>query len=280
MASNPFFSGRIPPELYQQAEKHCEETGKGKTELLIEALSAYLNFPVILPGKNFGIPAPEISGERIDKLEERVRVLEALLNLNEKAVIIKDNTDNKSIEIEESIVDNAVETFDNKLDNEKPKESKEDNLNSDNISDNNNDNKKSQGNILQSETSNPLSFSSIESAKVIELTGLTQSRINGFRDRILDNYQKNGHIIKRKELLEKPIVIDYKKPITVKNHPYTLIYLGQNPKGRALWDLIPDNKIYQPVIINDKTQYHSDNKENITEETTDLSVQEQVEQRL
>jgi hypothetical protein len=48
MASNPFFSGRIPQELLDQVEKHVQETGESKTNILIRALAAYLEFPIKL----------------------------------------------------------------------------------------------------------------------------------------------------------------------------------------------------------------------------------------
>lgn len=42
MASNPFFSGRIPPELLVRIEQRIQETGESKTDILVAALSAYL----------------------------------------------------------------------------------------------------------------------------------------------------------------------------------------------------------------------------------------------
>jgi hypothetical protein len=44
--ANPFFSGRIPQSLYDRVEQYISESGKNKTELLINALSNYLDFPV------------------------------------------------------------------------------------------------------------------------------------------------------------------------------------------------------------------------------------------
>jgi hypothetical protein len=40
--ADPLFSGRIPPELYERVEAYCWETGKAKTDVLVEALSDYL----------------------------------------------------------------------------------------------------------------------------------------------------------------------------------------------------------------------------------------------
>lgn len=73
MPSNPFFSGRIPPDLFKRAEQHCAETGETKTDILINALSAYLNHPVVRPVANVASPKAE---ERFKALEERLAVLE------------------------------------------------------------------------------------------------------------------------------------------------------------------------------------------------------------
>jgi len=70
---NPFFSGRVPEDLNKRIEQHCAETGESKTQLLINALSKYLDFPVKPPA-----PA-NVSPERFDQLEERVAELERKL---------------------------------------------------------------------------------------------------------------------------------------------------------------------------------------------------------
>jgi predicted transcriptional regulator len=44
--ANPFFSGRIPPDLYQRVEEFAAETNQSKTRILILALSAYLDHPI------------------------------------------------------------------------------------------------------------------------------------------------------------------------------------------------------------------------------------------
>jgi len=46
MSAKPFFSGRIPQELYDQIEKHVAETGESKTSLLIRALASCIGLPV------------------------------------------------------------------------------------------------------------------------------------------------------------------------------------------------------------------------------------------
>jgi hypothetical protein len=55
MASNPFFSGRIPNELKQQVEKYCEENNKTKTDFMIEAFQSFLGLPITNKTNNSGI---------------------------------------------------------------------------------------------------------------------------------------------------------------------------------------------------------------------------------
>lgn len=55
MASNPFFSGRIPQALSDAIEDHRKQTEESKTDVLTRALAKYINFeleeskPVIPP---------------------------------------------------------------------------------------------------------------------------------------------------------------------------------------------------------------------------------------
>ena len=77
MSGNPFFSGRIPPNLFERAEQHCDKSGISKTELLIAALRAYLDYPEP--------PKPvEVAPERVTKLEEQMgEVWRAITQLQE-----------------------------------------------------------------------------------------------------------------------------------------------------------------------------------------------------
>ena len=79
MSGNPFFSGRIPPDLFERAEQHCDESGISKTELLITALRAYLDYPEP--------PKPvEVAPERVTRLEQQMnevwRAIAQLQNQN------------------------------------------------------------------------------------------------------------------------------------------------------------------------------------------------------
>ena len=46
MPASPFFSGRIPQSLCDAIEEYRQQTNESKTEILIKALSSYINHPV------------------------------------------------------------------------------------------------------------------------------------------------------------------------------------------------------------------------------------------
>lgn len=46
--ANPYLSGRIPPELMEKVEQRVRETGESKTDIIVNAVSAYLGFPTEL----------------------------------------------------------------------------------------------------------------------------------------------------------------------------------------------------------------------------------------
>jgi len=85
--SNPFLSARIPPDLLKKVEEHIAQTGESKSEILIKALTAYLNYspPILVaPTKIDEIcsrltaieeQAASSSTEKVTVLEERIEVL-------------------------------------------------------------------------------------------------------------------------------------------------------------------------------------------------------------
>jgi hypothetical protein len=73
MAPNPFFSGRIPKDLHERIAKYTEETGESKTQLLINALATYLNYPVQSTNS-----ASASVDQRLTELEQRVLILDEL----------------------------------------------------------------------------------------------------------------------------------------------------------------------------------------------------------
>ena len=95
MAANPFFSGRIPPNLYQRVEDFCKKEGKGKTEFMIEAFCKYLDLPVPTT-----VSSSEITKEMFLELQERMSQAEAQIKKLEKLIKIRiqsQNNDNVNI---------------------------------------------------------------------------------------------------------------------------------------------------------------------------------------
>ena len=82
MSGNPFYSGRISPELFDHIEKYKEKTGETKTEILIRALSAYTGFA--LPTNEIALDNPLI--ERIELLEKIVKQNQSLIASHEEAI--------------------------------------------------------------------------------------------------------------------------------------------------------------------------------------------------
>lgn len=119
MATNPFFSGRIPQTLFDHVEKFREESGEEKTELLIKALAQYTNFE--LEEKPFDIPPIRKEFNTIyTQLENafsKIKYLEKLVNVDKKATT--NNNSINQLELLESdksdpILDNLLITNDNK----------------------------------------------------------------------------------------------------------------------------------------------------------------------
>lgn len=116
---NLFFSGRIPPDLHERVEQYVSETGESKTQVLINALVAYLNFPISIQKPS---PASQISKEIFSALEERVKALEELVEATKESqnsiisVIDTDNIPEFGLEITPLT---QAEQFDNEIDNNK-----------------------------------------------------------------------------------------------------------------------------------------------------------------
>lgn len=73
MSARPFFSGRIPQDLYDALEEHRQRTNESKTDILIKALSSYVNHPVNPP---VSLQVSAVEASRIDALEEKLEALE------------------------------------------------------------------------------------------------------------------------------------------------------------------------------------------------------------
>ena len=282
---NPFFSGRIPPDLLKKIEKHISETGESKTEILIKALAAYVNHPIPVENsvsKN-GVPI-----EAFAALEKRVAALEQFLktptasvintdsidNGSKSAVISLDDTFNQSSENTVTCDDNTEELPDLWADTSEPTqydEAKQQSVEVDNwlksavinldsgikllstpLRESNKQNDNTDNKVDNEETAQSThpKYESLTSVEVRELTGITQSQIDGHKRKVTGKYKKLGQPLKERRLLKTSEKINIKKPITINGYPYDFFYIGQNEKGKDLWSVIPyDNNRYQQLPL-------------------------------
>lgn len=111
---NPFFSGRIPLDLFEKVNQHIAKTGESKTQVLVKALAYYLDHPIKI--KETSINA-EVSLDLFSALEQRVVALEQSLQAPKEYVISIDNTHNQ-IQPEQAIFNNPnKESFAEATDN-------------------------------------------------------------------------------------------------------------------------------------------------------------------
>ena len=244
---NPFFSGRIPPDLLERVEKHCAETGETKTDVLVHALSTYLNHP-IAPRNN---PVVEVSKEMFTTLEERVATLENLLIRCDNSII---KFDNKEKQNEGKIIKQLVISPDNKTEiSEIPEDFWAAPLNNtNNTFDKNKEKIKGQNKeptLLLSEHI-PKKLENLTSSELIKSSDLKQSQLDGYKRRVLVKYKKMEQPLEKKQLLSIPEKIETKNLTVIDGYPYDLFYLGENENGNSLWSAIPyDNKRYQQLSM-------------------------------
>lgn len=100
--ASPFFSGRIPQELYDRLDQHVKESGEGKTQILINALSQYLGVEISMP-KSSSVNTDLFLNE-LESLKDRVSLLERS-QPKQLSLLSPDNTnDNKMITTDNSIM--------------------------------------------------------------------------------------------------------------------------------------------------------------------------------
>ena len=88
--ASPFFSGRIPQDLYNKAEAFIKESGKTRTDVLIEALASYLQHPI----ENQKPVGNQDLWNAIQELQRKVELLErAALKTHVIEVDNKQNND-------------------------------------------------------------------------------------------------------------------------------------------------------------------------------------------
>lgn len=66
--ASPFFSGRIPQELFERIEQHVQSTGESKSQILVNALSQYL-----------GLELPASNSSEVANIKTRLAVLESAI---------------------------------------------------------------------------------------------------------------------------------------------------------------------------------------------------------
>ena len=228
MAGNPFFSGRIPKELNQSIIKHCEETGKSKTQVLVEALSNYLNIPIPESSQKL---KPEVTKEQFKSLEYRVALLESFLDKN--TVITEDIADNKNEELSSLSRDNNLENIDNTtVENTQ--------VTTDNI-DENADNENSSAIRI---------YRNIDSEKLAELANLQVSEKINLKAQAFRKAQKEGYVISKEIKFNPPIETKLRRGISINGNEYKLLCEGTDEKEKPVWSLkLCDNISYQPDIL-------------------------------
>jgi hypothetical protein len=205
--ANTFFSGRIPPDLYDKIEQHCNEFGESKTKVLIDALTTYLNFPISV---KHSTPNNQISKELFSALEERVKTLEELAKATKKSEAIVINDDN----------------YDNKVSSEleftpsiEAKQSDDKNDNSDN---------------KQLEIDNIIKFNNNNDNSVVPEVSITYGPVNESQMAMWIGKDRNllrrhrGNVEKEKLSLNTPLIVE------VNGQSYELKYVSEKkPNGKT-----------------------------------------------
>jgi len=106
MSAKPFFSGRIPQSLYDALEEYRQQTDESKTDVLIKALSNYVNHPVEPPvsSQPGTVETSRITAleKKFETLEQELRVLRGLFTA-ESSNSISEKPPNTSGKVEEKI---------------------------------------------------------------------------------------------------------------------------------------------------------------------------------
>jgi hypothetical protein len=96
--TSPFFSGRIPQELYDRIDQCVKETGQNKTQIMINALSAYLGVEISRPTNSNFVSELEQIKERLTVLEESARSTRTVSQLS-LLDVKPDNSDNTKLKV-------------------------------------------------------------------------------------------------------------------------------------------------------------------------------------
>jgi hypothetical protein len=219
--ANPFFSGRIPQSLYDRVEQYISESGKNKTELLISALSNYLDFPVEIKQTNSSNDELWIV---VKKLQERMEKLEQ--GSISKDVIMSDNIDNTKIDTDPkqlSLLENNKEIVEENIKSLIEVE------------------QKPEIQVVETNKAGKKIYREIVATEVIKISNINRKNINIFLGEAIEILKKEGKDIIPNGLIKEPIKINYKENIVIEEYPYEIFYAGENSKGKPVWNLIPDD---------------------------------------
>ena len=100
--ASPFFSGRIPQELYDRVDQHVKKSGEGKTQILINALSQYLGIEIFTPKSSNA--NTDLLVSELESLKERVGLLERSQSQQLSLLSPDNDNDNKLITSDNSIM--------------------------------------------------------------------------------------------------------------------------------------------------------------------------------
>jgi hypothetical protein len=93
MSTKPFFSGRIPQDLFDVIEQRTKETGESKTQILIQALAAYTGFDLSDTPKG----SDHSLKQKVELLSAEIETIKARLKEIES---FQDKQDQKPTQIE------------------------------------------------------------------------------------------------------------------------------------------------------------------------------------
>jgi hypothetical protein len=185
MSTKPFFSGRIPQNLYDALEAYRQRTNESKTDILIQALSRYIDHPVELSTSPNAVEA-----SRVESLEKKFEVLKQELQ-DLRSLLITPSTspvlENRKVETIDQIpvVLEDVINSDNNLDNTSElsnKSNKDDSQSVDNNSDNKEDNKKE---ILPGK----VFVGTLKTVEVLQLPGLENEDPKKLKNKVSNTKQ-------------------------------------------------------------------------------------------
>jgi len=217
MPASPFFSGRIPQSLFDAIKSRCDKSGESKTDILVRALSAYIDHPVDWPVAPPGSPE---NNQRLEAVEKELQELNTkVLRLYEyMGSIAAQEPSSNSNEVPEGQMEleGIVIISNNKHDNSKPEETV---IALDNKSDND---KKPKYENSSSIPENAVFVGTLRAAEILALPGLAGQDIKKITNKIR-NAKTSG-----KKLVAVP--------------PYFLELSNQtkkatNGKLEALWDI-------------------------------------------